>query len=99
MAEIGWVAECPDDVWADCLHYYQRDIYRMDGAQALKLAYRLPHIVRFEVQADPPYAFSSVFRFFDELKQQADETEVASLADLREIDPAGDVEFVEVVGG
>jgi len=86
-----------DDVWADCLHYYGKDVWEMDGASALKLAFRLPDIVRSDVNMDPPKHLSSVFAHFADLREAAaEDAEPASLADLKAVDPAGDVEFVEV---
>lgn len=95
--------ECPDDVWADCLHYYRKDIYEMDGASALRLAFRLPQIVRIEVNVDEPFPYSSTIRFFENRKRDADreafEADVASLHEIRLLDPTGDGEVVEVTGG
>lgn len=61
LADIGWVVDCVDDVWADVLHYYGRDIWDLDGPAAMKLAWRLPDVVDVNASADPPRHRSSVF--------------------------------------
>ncbi|WP_328339548.1 hypothetical protein [Micromonospora sp. NBC_00421] len=49
-----------DDVWADVLHYYGRDIWQMDGAAVMKLAWRLIDIVDVDTAVSPARYRSSV---------------------------------------
>lgn len=62
MEQVGWVADYVDDLWADCLHYYGVDIWDMEGARVMKLAYRLPDIMAVEQGVEHPYRRSSVSR-------------------------------------
>lgn len=86
-----------DDVWADCLHYYGKDVWEMDGASALKLAFRLPDIVRSDVNVDPPKHLSSVFAHFADLREtDTEDAEPASLADLKAALSGSGIEFAKV---
>lgn len=95
------MAFCVDDVWADVLHYYGRDIWEMDGPAAMKLAYRLTDIVEVDNQVEPAHYRSSVmtvFRAWDvEAEERAvEEAEPVDLVELHQVDPAGDVEFITI---
>lgn len=94
--EIAWVTECVEEVWADVLHYYHQDIYEMEGAKAMRLANCVLDVVDTRALPDRVEYRSSVFRVWAEIQENPEHQQVASLAHLQSIDPAGDVEFVEV---
>jgi hypothetical protein len=97
-------------VWADCLHYYGRDLYEMDGASAMKLAERVRDVVDVyplstdeDGNTNPPKFRSSLFAAVDRDTKdlEADETlhvqSAESLAaELARMDPSGTVEVVSV---
>lgn len=101
-----------DDVWADCLHYFGKDLYELDGASAMKLAerlrwvvdvYPLRHDAEGQVVGDPIYRsslFAAIERDREEERENATvdvELDAAALeAELRRMDPAGTVEVVSV---
>lgn len=89
--------EFVDEVWADCLHYYGKDLYEMDGASAMKLAVRLRDIVEVYPDTDPPVFRSSLYRAVENhVPEPSDADIVMSIGELNRIDPTGTVEMVEV---
>lgn len=95
-------------MWADCLHYFHRDIEDMDGASAMKLAERLRHVVDVyppteDEDGNRKLVFrSALFAAVDRDTSSFEAEEALEMdadtlaAELARIDPSGTVEVVAV---